>query len=268
MSVVWVICGAGRGVGKTTLAEKLCAVLPNSLYAKCGHGTRRAGKPENFFPAAADLEKFVESEREAAGHIVVECNAWALAGKADIVVFIDGVPGKTRFRMDADDLRRAAHLRISAHASRADWRSVLQELPGIGDLSAPVCDALSAQQRYLFSREPSARSKVWLDAGGVRVFGPGLARLLESIDRLGTLRGAADALGMSYRHAWNLIRVAEKRLGRELVVRQPGGANGGSSVISDDGRQMLSLFRRLDNDVAAYTDRRLSELRGEETGNA
>lgn len=102
----------------------------------------------------------------------------------------------------------------------------------------------------------------------MRVFGVGLARLLESVDRLGTLRGAAAAAGMSYRHAWNLIHVAEKRLGRELVVRHPGGANGGSSVISDDGRQMLSLFRRLDNDVAAYTGRRLLELRGEETGNA
>ena len=47
MSLVWVICGAGGGVGKTTLAQKLCKILPGSVYAKCGHSPAKSGKPEN-----------------------------------------------------------------------------------------------------------------------------------------------------------------------------------------------------------------------------
>ena len=49
MGMLWVICGAGRGVGKTTLALKLCEILPDSRYAKCGHGAKQSQKPDPFF---------------------------------------------------------------------------------------------------------------------------------------------------------------------------------------------------------------------------
>ena len=53
MSVVWSICGAGSDVGKTIVAEKLCAVLPSAVHVKCGHGRRRAGKTSHFFSDVA-----------------------------------------------------------------------------------------------------------------------------------------------------------------------------------------------------------------------
>ena len=46
MSVVWVICGAGRHVGKTRVATRLCGELPNSVYAKQGHGRAKSGKSQ------------------------------------------------------------------------------------------------------------------------------------------------------------------------------------------------------------------------------
>ena len=49
MSLIWTICGAGRGVGKTTLAMQLSEVLPDSTYTKCGHGKIKSDKPGKFF---------------------------------------------------------------------------------------------------------------------------------------------------------------------------------------------------------------------------
>ena len=123
-----------------------------------------------------------------------------------------------------------------------------------------MCEVLAAQQRHLFGRRAAVRTKVWLEAAGLHVFGSGLARLLENVERLGTLRQAAEAADISYRHAWNITRGAEEHLGKVLLVRQAGGRRGGGSVLSADGRHMLEAFKRLDEQVAAYAQRRFAVL--------
>jgi len=234
MSCVWVICGAGRGVGKTTLALKLCELLPGSVYAKCGHCAPKAGKPENFFHVSSP--------------------------DADVIIFIEGIPKRTHVRKDANSLRSASQLHVSADSPQSEWRITLNDLLPDERLLDAVCGVLADQQGYLAGRRPAVRTKVWLESAGERVFGYGLAKLLESVELKGTLGGAAREAGLSYRYAWNLIRSGEKRTGRKLVIRQPGGLKGGSSTLSELGRQMLSLFQTLNHDVAAYADRRLAEL--------
>ena len=73
MGVIWVICGPGRGVGKTHLARALCGVLPDAVYAKCGSGRRQAGKAPNFFRTESELRAFLEARRGREGHVLVEC---------------------------------------------------------------------------------------------------------------------------------------------------------------------------------------------------
>jgi len=46
---------------------------------------------------------------------------------------------------------------------------------------------------------------VRIKLGGNRVFGPGKADLLESIERLGSISAAAREMRMSYRQAWTLL---------------------------------------------------------------
>lgn len=109
-----------------------------------------------------------------------------------------------------------------------------------------------------------ARSKVWFEMAGEHVFGHGQARLLESVGRLGSLQAAADEVKMSYRYAWELIRTAERRLGESLVVRRAGGSHGGGSALTPAGERMLEVFRRLNEDVAAFADDRFEELCNQE----
>lgn len=260
MSVLWVICGAGRGVGKTTLALNLCKALPKSSYAKCGHGSTKAGKPEPFFRNLLDLEAYIEKTKEHYEHIVIESNAMALMDKGDFVLFVDGMKGKTRFRKDAEKLHSKANASISPNSTVSEWKKELAGQLRSVALRRKVCDCLIAQKHYLFGSALEVRSKIWVESAGARVFGMGLARLLGNVSSAGNLMQAAKESGMSYRYAWDLIRLAENRLGKKLVERHAGGADGGGSVLSTDGEQVLKIFEQLNTEVAGYADQCFDRL--------
>lgn len=259
--MIWVICGAGRRVGKTHLASRLCELLPGSVYVKQGHGRPKRRKSANFFRSPEQVKEFIEAHRGEFDHFVIESNGLARRGEGDVIVFIGPPPGRADVRRDAEALRAAADVKISAGASRHQWR---RGLAGLVDpkLRGRVCRALVEQAEFLTRCRLTAATKVWLDAAGQRAFGEGLADLLAEIDRTGSLRQACESAGMSYRYAWKLIRSAESHLGRPLVHARPGGVGGGGSRLSLDGRHLLDVFRTLDADVAAYAAECFAELYG------
>ncbi len=258
MTTVWIICGAGRGVGKTHLAQRLCDILPNSVYAKCGHGKAKASKSASFFSTQAELASFIEACRDSYDHIVAESNALARRGKGDIIVFVDSVAGETDVRGDVERLRSAAQLRVHPGASLREWKRVLRGKLTDKGLREAICDALADQRRYLSKSGLAVRTKVWFTLDNLHVFGAGLARLLEGVERFGTLREAAQVAQMSYRYAWGLIKTAEKHLGKQLVLPRAGGVGGGRSALSPEGKHLLEVFSHVNKEVADYADRRFA----------
>lgn len=81
-----------------------------------------------------------------------------------------------------------------------------------------------------------------------------LVKLLAGIQESGTLRSAAEALGLSYRKAWGDIRKAEKFIGFSLVEKVRGGKDGGLSRLTADGAELVEAFGQLykDFDEAIY----------------
>ena len=77
------------------------------------------------------------------------------------------------------------------------------------------------------------------------------------------LEVAAAAEAMSYRHAWNLIHNAERHLGSSLIASQPGGRGGGGTHLSDEGRQLLQVHRKLKEEVDRFARQRLVEIMDE-----
>lgn len=254
MTTVWAICGAGRGVGKTTLALKLSQMLPDCRYAKCGRGRSKPEKPGAFFTNLHELERFIDEHRDRCCHLVVESNAYARTGNADMTIFIDGVEGKTDFREDTDRLKARADIAICRDARPREWDKKLSGTIDGKTLRKKIGEALIRQHHYLFGAEPEIRSKIWFESAGRHVFGMGLSHLLEHVERLGTLQAAAKASRMSYRYAWNLIDDAERRLGESLILRKAGGAAGGASELSDAGRKMLVAFRQINQEVCDYAN--------------
>jgi len=84
--------------------------------------------------------------------------------------------------------------------------------------------------------------KIWLDFQG-RAFGDGPARLLGGVEQWGSLRRAAQELGMSYNKAWRILHAAEHRLGFPLLDRSVGGSLGGGSHLTSEARDLLTRYR-------------------------
>lgn len=75
-------------------------------------------------------------------------------------------------------------------------------------------------------------------------------RLLEAVAREGSISGAARAVGLSYKAAWDAIDAMNNLFGRPLVTAQTGGRRGGGAGLTDEGRRLCASFDRLDRELA------------------
>jgi molybdate transport system regulatory protein len=96
-------------------------------------------------------------------------------------------------------------------------------------------------------RRPTVvRPRIRATRGDVILMGPGKADLLEAIDETGSIRSAAERIGMSYMRAWSLVRTLNESFREPLVERTRGGAHHGGAVITPLGREVLSLYREME----------------------
>lgn len=95
------------------------------------------------------------------------------------------------------------------------------------------------------------KTKIWLEFEGESLLGRGGARLLESIDREGSLTKAVKNLKISYRYAWGYLKKIEKRLGGPIVETFKGGRDGGGGMrLTPLGKYLLRKYNRFENFVA------------------
>src|SRR6476469_5310049 len=92
-------------------------------------------------------------------------------------------------------------------------------------------------------RRLGGRAKFWLTIGRRTLFGDGKADLLEAVDRLGSLRSAAQSMDMSYRHAWGLLRELDLAAGFAFLEHAGKGARS-RLRLTNDGRQFIAAYRR------------------------
>lgn len=89
------------------------------------------------------------------------------------------------------------------------------------------------------------RVKLWFEAKGEYAFGYGIARILELVDRHGSIRAAADHLGNSYRYIWGRVKQQERRLGYRLVQTQVGGRGTRRSRLTPRAQRLTKQFLAL-----------------------
>lgn len=92
------------------------------------------------------------------------------------------------------------------------------------------------------------RMRIQLDA--VIAIGPGKIALLEAIDQTGSITAAAKQLDMSYRRAWLLLDELNRSLRVPAVDSAKGGSAGGGSALTDSGRVLIALYRRIEETAA------------------
>jgi molybdate transport system regulatory protein len=103
--------------------------------------------------------------------------------------------------------------------------------------------------------------KGWLVAGDEFLMGPRYVRLLEEIDRHGSIREACVQVGLSYRTCLNRVRQMERVLGHPIILTTRGGAAGGGSELTDEAREIVRLYRAWRTELERSSDRLFRRLR-------
>ncbi len=98
------------------------------------------------------------------------------------------------------------------------------------------------------------RLRLRIDIDSKAAIGPGKIALLEAISETGSISAAARKLDMSYRRAWLLIEDINGWLRTPAVTRAKGGSAGGSSNLTDTGRQLVVLYRKLESAAHQRSD--------------
>ncbi len=103
------------------------------------------------------------------------------------------------------------------------------------------------------------RLRVMLDAE--IAMGPGKADLLEAIDRTGSISAASRDLDMSYKRAWQLVDTMNRCFRHPLVATEIGGAQRGRSTLTEEGRAVLQLYRRMEAEAKAVASEAMGAFR-------
>jgi molybdate transport system regulatory protein len=99
-----------------------------------------------------------------------------------------------------------------------------------------------------------------VDLGRGRALGPGKVRLLEAIEKTGSISQAGRTLGMSYRRAWLLVDDMNNCFRDAVIAAQPGGIHGGGATLTPFGQRLVERYRAIEADALVATRKHLHDL--------
>jgi len=92
--------------------------------------------------------------------------------------------------------------------------------------------------------------KIWMeDSSGTGILGDGKWKMLKLIDEKGSLKAACDELGYTYRRTWGNLRKIENFFGFPLLEKHRGGADGGTTTLTPEGRKLVRAFDKFHTTV-------------------
>lgn len=104
--------------------------------------------------------------------------------------------------------------------------------------------------------------KVQLNLPRGRRIGPGKIRILELIASEGSLARAAEAMGISYRRAWQFVQQLNDMFDQPCVATPEHRHGGAAAKLTDFGSELVTRFRALEDaantqgqDTLAWIDR-------------
>jgi molybdate transport system regulatory protein len=74
--------------------------------------------------------------------------------------------------------------------------------------------------------------------------------LLEAIGDHGSISGAAKAVGLSYKGAWDAVQALNNLFEQPLVLAHAGGRDGGKAALSLSGAEAIKGFRAVEAELA------------------
>jgi len=102
--------------------------------------------------------------------------------------------------------------------------------------------------RKPFKRSVTLRPRLRVLCGDETALGPGRVDLLELIAETGSLRSAAKQMGMSYMRAWKIVQSLNAWFRPALVQAARGGRRGGGAELTEAGREIVLIYRRMEKE--------------------
>lgn len=103
------------------------------------------------------------------------------------------------------------------------------------------------------------KSKIWIEDDLKNlIFGDGKTQVLELIDETGSIKVAAERVGMNYKKAWNHVKILQENVADELVVVNKG-SNGGTKL-TPKAKELIESYKLLRDEVNAFAQKRFDEL--------
>ena len=103
--------------------------------------------------------------------------------------------------------------------------------------------------------------RIRVQLGSSIAIGPGKAALLEAIEETGSIAAAGRRMGMSYRRAWVLAKTMNACFREPLIEAAKGGIGGGGARLTATGREVLSLYRAMEDHAATAVVSDMEKLR-------
>lgn len=98
------------------------------------------------------------------------------------------------------------------------------------------------------------KTRFWIASPHGTYLGEGRIRLLQEIEKTGSISAAAKSLELSYRKAWKMIDVMNEQSSKPVVERVSGGKSGGGTRITNHGKQAILKYLALKEKCNAYIE--------------
>lgn len=103
---------------------------------------------------------------------------------------------------------------------------------------------------------------VWLQSGQQMLGGAARIALLAAIGETGSITGAAKAVGMSYKGAWDAIDAMNNLAGVPLVERATGGKGGGGTTLTPRAQRLIDTWRAIEREHQRFLERAAAAASG------
>jgi molybdate transport system regulatory protein len=103
---------------------------------------------------------------------------------------------------------------------------------------------------------------VWFKSGEQTLGGASRIALLAAIQETGSITGAAKAVGMSYKAAWDAVDTMNNLAGETLVNRSTGGKGGGGTTLTPRALSLIDTFRAVEREHRKFIERAGAAIEG------
>lgn len=103
------------------------------------------------------------------------------------------------------------------------------------------------------------KSRIWIERDGMSFLGYGKIHLLKKIDQTNSINAAAKELSISYKKAWEMMNSLNAAGRKPAAIRKTGGKNGGGTVVTDYGRELIFQFEELNKKCMDFLEEELKK---------